>query len=133
MTSGSKRVHWNTAHLAWSLSLSNHSLKWSTIEVVAATTSSWLCQFIAPPIYFIVCFLFSSLDCTVTPPLERPCICSMKRAGLLIKNSCILFWLCNSVVIFSFALKTNRNNHHLIYYLSTKFVMYKLSTHPHMN
>ena len=37
----SKRVHWNTTHLAWSLSLSNHNLKWSTIEVVAATTSSW--------------------------------------------------------------------------------------------
>ena len=40
-TSGSKRIHWNTTHLAWSLLLSNHSLKGSTIEVVTATTSSW--------------------------------------------------------------------------------------------
>ena len=31
---------WNAAHLAWSLSLLNHSLKWSIIEVVAATTLS---------------------------------------------------------------------------------------------
>ena len=39
-TSGSKRVHWSATHLAWTLLLSNHSLQWSTIEVVAAATTS---------------------------------------------------------------------------------------------
>ena len=41
-TSGSKGIHWNTIHLVWMLSLLNHSLKSSIIELMAATTSSWL-------------------------------------------------------------------------------------------
>ena len=36
------KEHGNTTHLVRSLSLLNHSLKSSTIEVVAATTASWL-------------------------------------------------------------------------------------------
>ena len=42
MTSGNKTPHGNTTYLVWRLSLFNHSIKQSIIEVVVATTSRWL-------------------------------------------------------------------------------------------